>query len=72
MPSANYIEFEGQLTSSNTTFFTLTVESLMANSFTALVFRYIIFMDQYAADGSNLLMRFLRLDTGGVEINNST
>ena len=72
MPSGNWIDFEGRLTLTNLTFFTLTVDSPMATSFTALAFRYIFFVDQYAADGTNLVMQFLRLNAGGVEVNNAT
>ena len=73
VPASNYIDFEGRLIiPTNGTYFQLVVDSPMANSFTALVFRYIFFVDQYAADNTNLVMQFLRLNVGGVEVNNAT
>ena len=44
----------------------------MQSQFATLTFRYIFFVDAYAADGLNLAMQFLRLNAGGVEINNVT
>ena len=72
MPTSTWIDFEGQLTSTNMTHFTLTLDSPMQAQFTTLVFRYIFFIDNYASDGVNLVMGFVRLNAGGVEINNST